>query len=86
MDLANKLVTSEQLAESFGVTRQRLNAVIKKNPSFPEPEVVLPNRVRVWREDLVFKWWAENPRRPYRKGSGQAESCELPPDPREDLA
>jgi hypothetical protein len=65
--LAHKLVTSEQLAKSFGVTRQRLNAVIKQNPSFPGPEVVLPNRVRVWREDLVLKWWAENPRRPYRK-------------------
>jgi len=46
------------------------SALIRKADDFPEPEVVLPNGTRLWRQDVALKWLDDHPRRSYRRNGG----------------
>jgi len=66
------LLTTGQLAELVGRSRQWLDRVIRetegddwaKDDPFPAPEVTLPNKTRLYKRDPVLKWLADHPRRP----------------------
>ena len=70
------LVTTGQIAKELGYSRQRVDTIIRNAiGEFPEPEAVLANGVRVWRRDVVLRWFREHPRRPYhRSNSAQPEA------------
>ena len=65
--MANYLVTTGQLGESLGVTHTRVADIIRNAEDFPEPEVVLPNGTRLWRDEVALKWFEEHPRRKYER-------------------
>ena len=65
--MANNLVTTGQLGESLGVTHTRVADIIRNAEDFPEPEVVLPNGTRLWRDEVALKWFEEHPRRKYER-------------------
>ena len=49
------LVGVAEIAEMFGVTRQRINAIVATHPDFPEPEAVLAAG-RIWLRTAIEEW------------------------------
>ncbi len=49
------LVGVAEIAEMLGVTRQRVNQLIKEAADFPTPEAEL-SAGRIWRRDAVEEW------------------------------
>lgn len=74
--MANNLVTTGQLGESLGVTHTRVADIIRNAGDFPEPEVVLPNGTRLWRDEVALKWFEEHPRRKYERHADEASTVE----------
>lgn len=60
-------VTTGQIGQELGLSRQRVDKIIREAKDFPEPEVVLPNGARLWSRTAALKWFKRNPRRPYRR-------------------
>jgi predicted DNA-binding transcriptional regulator AlpA len=48
-------MTSSQVADLLGVSRQRVDQIVKTDPTFPAPALVLPSG-RVWEKADVEKW------------------------------
>jgi prophage regulatory protein len=61
----DNLVSVTEIAEILGVSRQRVNQLIKSNSDFPAPEAELAIG-RVWRRDQIERWNRKHPRRPGR--------------------
>jgi len=59
------LVSVTEIAEILGVSRQRVNQLIKSHSDFPAPEAELAIG-RVWRRDQIERWDREHPRQPGR--------------------
>lgn len=53
--MALDLVGVAEIAEMLGVTRQRVHAIVKTDPTFPEPVAVL-SAGKVWLRPDVEKW------------------------------
>lgn len=70
--MAENLVTTGQLGERLGITHTRVAEIIRTARDFPEPEVVLPNGTRLWRQDVALRWFVEHPRRKYRRRADTA--------------
>ena len=49
------LVGVAEIAEMFGVTRQRVNAIVKTSEDFPEPEAEL-SAGRIWLRSAIVAW------------------------------
>lgn len=74
--MTQDLVTTGQIGDALGVTHQRVADLIRNADDFPEPEVVLPNGTRLWRQDAALKWFARHPRRKYEKRTAEASTLE----------
>lgn len=53
--MTHHLVGAAEIAEMLAVTRQRVDAIARRDPTFPRPEVELASG-RVWRRDEVESW------------------------------
>jgi predicted DNA-binding transcriptional regulator AlpA len=51
-------MTSSQVADLLGVSRQRVDQMVKTDPTFPPPDVVLPSG-RIWKREAIEKWARE---------------------------
>jgi predicted DNA-binding transcriptional regulator AlpA len=51
-------MTSSQVAKLLGVSRQRVDQLVKTDPTFPPPALVLPSG-RVWERAAVERWGRE---------------------------
>ncbi len=49
------LVGVAEIAEMLGITRQRVNAIVRTHADFPHPEAVL-SAGRIWRREDVEEW------------------------------
>jgi hypothetical protein len=49
------LVGVAEIAEMLGVSRQRVNVIVKTHPDFPEPEAEL-SAGRIWLRSAVVAW------------------------------
>lgn len=49
------LVGVAEIAEMFGVTRQRVNAIVKTSEDFPAPEAEL-SAGRIWLRSAIVAW------------------------------
>ena len=49
------LVGVAEIAEMLGVSRQRVNAILKTDPSFPRPEAEL-SAGRIWLRSAIVDW------------------------------
>jgi predicted DNA-binding transcriptional regulator AlpA len=49
------LVGSTEIAEMLGVSRQRVDQIMRTDDSFPEPEVEL-HAGRVWKRADIERW------------------------------
>jgi hypothetical protein len=71
----NDLLTTGQLGQELGLSRQWVDRIIRdaerlpKGERFPTPEVVLPNGARLFKRDPALQWFADHPRRPYGQKS-----------------
>ena len=74
--MANNLVTTGQLGESLGVTHTRVADIIRNADDFPDPEVILPNGTRLWRDEVALKWFEEHPRRKYERRTDAVSTAE----------
>jgi len=74
--MANNLVTTGQLGESLGVTHTRVADIIRNADDFPDPEVILPNGTRLWRDEVALKWFEEHPRRKYERRTAAVSTAE----------
>ena len=54
-------MTSSQVAKLLGLTRQRVDQIVKTDSTFPAPAMVLPSG-RVWERADVEKWARETGR------------------------
>jgi hypothetical protein len=65
------LLTTGQLGQELGLSRQWVDRIIRdaerlpERERFPVPEVVLPNGARLFKRDPALQWFADHPRRPY---------------------
>jgi predicted DNA-binding transcriptional regulator AlpA len=59
------LVSVTEIAEIFGISRQRVNQLIQSYDDFPAPEAELAIG-RVWLRSSVEAWALSHPRRPGR--------------------
>jgi len=59
------LVSVTEIADLLGVSRQRVNQLIKSYEDFPEPEAKLAIG-RVWSREIIEQWARQHPRRPGR--------------------
>jgi predicted DNA-binding transcriptional regulator AlpA len=59
-------VTTKDIAEALGLTRQYVTDVLTKRPDFPKPFINKSQRLRRWR-DSDFKAWLQCP--PLTRGS-----------------
>ena len=59
------LVSVTEIAEILGVSRQRVNQLIKSYTDFPAPEAELAIG-RVWRRYQIERWAGKHPRQPGR--------------------
>jgi hypothetical protein len=66
----HNLATTGQIGNVLGITSARVADLIRKAEDFPEPEVVLPNGTRLWRQEVALKWFEDHPRRAYRRNGG----------------
>lgn len=57
MFLVSYLVGVAEIAEMMGLTRQRVNQLVARDPPFPEPEAEL-SAGRIWKRANVEKWLA----------------------------
>jgi hypothetical protein len=77
------LLTTGQLGQELGLSRQWVDKIIRDSEEgfeedrFPTPEVVLPNKARLWKKDVALQWFKEHPRRPYGRKSASVESDDL---------
>jgi predicted DNA-binding transcriptional regulator AlpA len=55
--MALDLVGVAEIAEMLGVSRQRIHAIIKTDPTFPEPEAVL-SAGKIWLRSSIDGWRA----------------------------
>ena len=76
--MAVDLVTTGQIGQKLGLSRQWVDKIIREADDFPAPEVVLPNGARLWRRETALEWFEKNPRRPYRRRKSD-QSDENPP-------
>lgn len=53
--MALDLVGVAEIAEMLGVSRQRIHAIIKTDPSFPEPVAVL-TAGKIWERSVIRRW------------------------------
>jgi predicted DNA-binding transcriptional regulator AlpA len=49
------LVGLTEIAEMFGVSRQRVDQIVRADPTFPEPVAVI-TAGRIWRRSAVERW------------------------------
>ncbi len=59
------LVGLTEIAEMFGVSRQRVDEIVRSDQGFPPAEVVLKSG-RVWRRETIEQW-AKATGRKFRK-------------------
>ena len=60
--MTRHLVGVAEIAQMLGVSRQRVDALVRKDGDFPLPEVEL-TAGRVWRRDDVIQWAERKGRR-----------------------
>jgi predicted DNA-binding transcriptional regulator AlpA len=65
--VALDLVTTGQIGDALGVSRQWVDKIIRQADDFPEPEIVMPNAARLWRRGPALRWFEQHPRRTYRR-------------------
>jgi prophage regulatory protein len=53
--MAEDLVGAQEVASMLGITRQRVNAIVRSHDEFPEPVSQLAAG-RVWRRKDIIKW------------------------------
>lgn len=53
-----ELMTSSQVAELLGISRQRVDQIVKTDPTFPPPDAVLPSG-RIWKRETIERWARE---------------------------
>jgi hypothetical protein len=78
----NDLLTTGQLGQELGLSRQWVDRIIRdaeklsEAERFPAPLVVLPNGTRLFKRNPALRWFADHPRRPYgqRSASGDPTS------------
>jgi hypothetical protein len=69
--LQDDLLTTGQLGQELGLSRQWVDKIIRdaaklsEEERFPLPEIVLPNGARLFKRDPALQWFADHPRRPY---------------------
>jgi predicted DNA-binding transcriptional regulator AlpA len=56
-----ELMTSSQVADLLGVSRQRVDQIVKTDPTFPQPAAVLPSG-RIWERADIERWAREKGR------------------------
>jgi len=54
------LLTTTQIADLIGVSRQRVEALRKEHDDFPAP-VGRVGRQQVWHRDAIYEWWDSHP-------------------------
>ena len=72
--MAIDLVTTGQIGQELGLSRQWVDKIISEAGDFPKPEIVLPNGTRLWRRTKAIRWFEKNPRRPYRRSTTTRET------------
>jgi len=53
--MTHHLVGLTEIAKMFGVSRQRVDEIVRTDESFPEPEVVI-SAGRIWSREAVEEW------------------------------
>ena len=77
--MAPYLLGVAEIAAMLGVTRQRVNQLVRSH-GFPAPEAEL-SAGRIWRRDAIERWVVANPHRATEAGEGSVGSA-LDPDAR----
>lgn len=57
-----ELVGVAEIAKMLGVTRQRVNAIVKTHPEFPAPAAEL-SAGRIWYREQIIAWSQQTERR-----------------------
>jgi hypothetical protein len=65
--VAENYVTTGEIARELGYSRQRVDTIIRQAADFPKPDVVLTTGVRLWKRKAALQWFADHPRRHYRR-------------------
>jgi predicted DNA-binding transcriptional regulator AlpA len=60
------LVGVTEIAEMLGLSRQRVNQMVRDDPVFPRPEAELTGG-RVWRTEVIEEWARETGRLPRQR-------------------
>ena len=60
--MTHHLVGTAEIAEMLGVSRQRVDRLVKTASDFPAPVVEIAAG-RVWKREAVERWIRANPRR-----------------------
>jgi predicted DNA-binding transcriptional regulator AlpA len=70
--VTDDFVTTADIAQALGYSRQRVDTIIRRAEDFPEPVLVVGGSrgVRLWRRDVAMKWFEKHPRRRYSKPIG----------------
>jgi predicted DNA-binding transcriptional regulator AlpA len=68
--VTNHIVGVAEIADMLGVSRQRVDRILKAHDDFPEPEAQL-TAGRIWSRRAIEDWLAAHPeRRPGRPRKG----------------
>jgi prophage regulatory protein len=51
----DELVGVAEIANMFGITRQRVDQLIRQGPDFPAPDATI-TAGRIWRRDAIIAW------------------------------
>jgi predicted DNA-binding transcriptional regulator AlpA len=59
--MPSDLVSTVEIAEMLGVSRQRVHQLMRSYSDFPEPEATLAVG-RIWRKAVIIDWMKAHPR------------------------
>jgi predicted DNA-binding transcriptional regulator AlpA len=73
--MTHHLMGLTEIADLFGVSRQRVDQIVKKDPSFPTPEAVLTGG-RIWKRVDVEAWARKTGRLPPPRDTDVTQEAE----------
>ena len=60
--ITHHLVGASEIGAMLGISRQRVDQIVRTDKRFPEPEATIGRRVRVWSRHAIEKWAKETGR------------------------
>ena len=54
--ITHHLVGTSEIGAMLGISRQRVDQIVRTDKRFPEPEATIGRGVRVWSRHAIEKW------------------------------